>query len=110
MITDSVFNQNEIDIYKQNSKQRLSVNLTKSDFVANRLIDSYLYGANHPYGTVTNAVDIDGITQPQLKDLRYEVLPRLVLRGHTALRSQPRSAGKTNSLRFLLRCIKMRKS
>jgi zinc protease len=68
MITDSLFNQNEIDIYKQNSKQRLSVNLIKSDFVANRLIDSYLYGNNHPYGTVTNSEDIDAITQQQLKE------------------------------------------
>jgi zinc protease len=66
MITDSIFKQEEIDIYKQNSKQRLAVNLTKSDFVANRLIDQYLYGENHPYGTVINADDLDKITQEQL--------------------------------------------
>jgi zinc protease len=68
MITDAVFNQQEIDIYKQNSKQRLSVNLTKSDFVANRLIDSYLYGNEHPYGKVINSPDLDALTQQQLKD------------------------------------------
>ena len=34
MITDSVFSEEELDIYKQNTKQRLSVNLKKSDFVA----------------------------------------------------------------------------
>jgi hypothetical protein len=41
MITDSVFSDAELDIYKQNSKQRLQVNLQKSDFVATRLIDAY---------------------------------------------------------------------
>ena len=40
MIVDSVFPEEEIRIYKQNMKQRLNVNLKKSDFVAGRLIDA----------------------------------------------------------------------
>ena len=37
MITDSVFSEEELTIYKQNSKQRLIVILQKRDFVANSL-------------------------------------------------------------------------
>src|SRR5215204_7706703 len=44
LLTDSVFPQEELDVYRQNMKQRLKVNLKKSDFVASRLIDAYLYG------------------------------------------------------------------
>jgi predicted Zn-dependent peptidase len=61
MVSDSVFPENELAIYKQNSKQRLSVNLQKCEFVANRLIDSYIYGKDHPYGKYTEAMDIDSI-------------------------------------------------
>jgi zinc protease len=68
MITDSVFNEQELDIYKQNSKQRIKVNLQKSDFVATRLIDAYLYGEAHPYGTYTNPEDLDALNRNQLAD------------------------------------------
>ncbi len=59
IITESVFPAEELEIYKQNSKQKLAVNLQKCDFAASRLIDVYLYGSNHPYGKFTNAVDYD---------------------------------------------------
>ena len=62
MLTDAVFHQEELDIYKQNAKQRLAVNLQKAEFVAGRLIDSYVYGEQHPYGTYTNVEDIDSLT------------------------------------------------
>lgn len=68
MITDAVFSEQELDIYKQNSKQRIKVNLKKSDFVANRLIDAYLYGEQHPYGKYTNPEDLDALNSQLLKD------------------------------------------
>ena len=58
--------QEELDIYKQNMKQRLKVNLKKSDFVAGRLIDAYLYGENHPYGKYSSAEDFDALNREQL--------------------------------------------
>jgi predicted Zn-dependent peptidase len=61
MVTDSVFPEQELAVYKQNSKQRLSVNLKKCDFVAHRLIDAALFGEQHPYGKYTNAEDIDAL-------------------------------------------------
>jgi len=66
MIIDSVFPEEEISIYKQNMKQRLNVNLKKSDFVAGRLIDSYLYGEAHPYGKYTKFEDFDSINGEQV--------------------------------------------
>lgn len=68
MITDSVFGDTELDIYKQNSKQRLQVNLQKSDFVATRITDAYVYGEQHPYGKYTKPEDLDALTSSQLKD------------------------------------------
>jgi zinc protease len=68
MITDAAFTEEELAIYKQNSKQRLSVNLKKCDFVATRLIDAYVYGDKHPYGVYSNAEDVDALTTAQLKD------------------------------------------
>jgi len=72
MLTDSVFSQEELDVYKQNSKQRLKVNLQKAEFVAGRLIDSYVYGEHHPYGVYTNISDIDEITVDDCKKFYQE--------------------------------------
>ena len=66
ILTDSVFPEKELEIFKQNSIQRLSVNLQKCDFVANRLIDQYLYGEQHPYGRVSNVEDIKALTREDL--------------------------------------------
>ncbi len=59
LLTDSVFPEEELAIAKQNMKQRLKVNLKKSDFVAGRLIDVYLYGDQHPYGRFSREEDFD---------------------------------------------------
>ena len=63
MLTEASFPQEEIDIFTQNSKQRLAVNLKKCDFVANRLIDAHLYGEEHPYGRYTRTEDFDNLTR-----------------------------------------------
>lgn len=66
LIIDSTLPQEELDIYKQNMKQRLKVNLKKSDFVAGRLIDSYLFGIDHPYGKYTSLEDFDAVNREEL--------------------------------------------
>lgn len=68
MITDSIFPEEELSVFKQNSKQKLYVSLKKCDFVANRLIDAYLYGEQHPYGKYIKADDYDSLTTDQLKN------------------------------------------
>jgi predicted Zn-dependent peptidase len=68
LVADSVFPEEELDIYKKNMQQRLQVNLRKGDFVAGRLIDSYLFGVEHPYGRFSTldtyaALDIDRLKE-----------------------------------------------
>lgn len=66
LITDSVLPEEELAIHKQNSKQRLSVNLKKCDFVAGRLIDVYVFGDQHPYGRFTKQEDFDQYSREEL--------------------------------------------
>ncbi len=66
MITESTMPSEELAIYQQNMKQRLKVSLKKSDFVAGRLIDVYLYGEKHPYGKYSSAEDFDALERDQL--------------------------------------------
>lgn len=68
LLTEAIFPESELAIYKQNQKQRLEVNLKKCDFVANRLIDEYVYGFNHPYGKYTSANDFNELQQQDLID------------------------------------------
>ena len=68
LIADSVFPEEELEIYKKNMQQRLQVNLRKNDFIAGRLIDTYLFGADHPYGKFSSmedytALNIEGIKE-----------------------------------------------
>lgn len=66
LMTECIFPQEELAIYKQNQKQRLEVNLKKCDFVANRLIDEYVYGFHHPYGRYTSTLDYDQLQREDL--------------------------------------------
>ncbi len=66
IVSDSVYSQEELEIYKKNSQQRLQVSLKKSDFVAGRLIDAYLYGPDHPYGRYSMPEDYQGLQREDL--------------------------------------------
>jgi predicted Zn-dependent peptidase len=66
LISESTMPEEELKIYKQNMKQRLTVNLKKSDFVASRTIDALLYGQHHPYGKFSSAEDFDALTREEL--------------------------------------------
>jgi zinc protease len=81
LITDSVMPQNELDIYKQNMKQRLKVSLKKSEFVANRMIDVYLFGEHHPYGKFSKEEDFEILQREQLLDFykKYYQQGKLIL-------------------------------
>src|SRR4030095_8062540 len=66
LLTESVFREEELAIYKQNQKQSLEVSLKKCDFVANRLIDEFLYGPAHPYAKHPSIADYDNIQRDEL--------------------------------------------
>src|SRR5579871_1028429 len=68
LITDSIFPQEELDIFKKNSQQRLQVSLKKSEFVAGRLIDAYLFGEQHPYGKYSSLQDYVALQQDEIKN------------------------------------------
>lgn len=68
LLTDSVYPQEELGIYAKNGQQRLQVNLKKSEFVANRLIDVYLYGAEHPYGKYSTLEGFQSLRREELLD------------------------------------------
>jgi predicted Zn-dependent peptidase len=72
IITDSIYPVGELDIYKQNMKQRLEVNLKKCDFVANRLIDEYLFGINHPYGKYNSSKTYDDLQRDALEEFHRQ--------------------------------------
>ncbi|HEY4148361.1 MAG TPA: pitrilysin family protein [Chitinophagaceae bacterium] len=67
LIIDSIFPEEELQIYKQNNKQRLEVNLKKSEFVAGRLIDEYVFGIDHPYGKYSTFEGYDALNRPTLQ-------------------------------------------
>lgn len=66
IITESIFPEEELKTYQQNQQQRLEVSLKKCDFVANRLIDEYVFGINHPYGKYTTASDYINLNRAEL--------------------------------------------
>lgn len=67
LITDATFPEHELDIFKQNAIQGLSINLLKCDFVANRLMNEYLYGKEHPYGRSSSEESIRSATRDDLQ-------------------------------------------
>jgi predicted Zn-dependent peptidase len=66
IIAEATFPEKEIAILKQNQIQRLLLNLKKGDFIANRLIDEYLFGFDHPYGKYSVEQDYKNINREDL--------------------------------------------
>ena len=66
ILIDSIFPEEELLVFKQNSRQRLSVNLQKCDFVATRMIDVLLYGKDHPYGKFSTHEDYEALQSQDL--------------------------------------------
>ena len=66
IISQATFPEKEIAILKQNQIQRLLLNLKKGDFIANRLIDEYLFGFEHPYGKYSVEQDYKNINREDL--------------------------------------------
>lgn len=68
LIAESIFPEEELAIYIKNMQQRLQVNLRKNDFIAGRLIDSYLFGPSHPYGRFSSIEDYSALSIDEIKD------------------------------------------
>lgn len=66
ILTDAIFPEEELAIFKQNSIQRLMVNLRQAEFVANQRIDALLFGEFHPYGRFTKKEKIEALLREDL--------------------------------------------
>ena len=71
LLTDAVFPEEELALFKQNSIQKLMVSLRKCEFVANQRIDALLFGEAHPYGRYSRAEKIEAVQRADLKQF-YE--------------------------------------
>jgi len=67
IIHDPVFPLRELDIYKRNSRQRLTVENEKVSSMARRKFNEVIFGNAHPYGYFTQTDDYDKLQQEQLK-------------------------------------------
>lgn len=74
LINDTIYPQHELDLYIQNAKERLRVQLKKGDFIANRKIDEYLFGLQHPYGRYMQAENFDALQRETLINFRQQFL------------------------------------
>ncbi len=63
LVSDANFPAKELEIYQQNQIQRLHLNLKKGDFIANRIIDEYLFGIDHPYGKYSTEQAFNNLTR-----------------------------------------------
>ena len=66
IITDATFADYEVELYKNNAIQKLSVNLRKCEFVANQKIDGMLFGTDYPYGRCSKKESIEALTRQDL--------------------------------------------
>lgn len=67
VIQNANFPESEIEIYKENSKQRFIINSTKNDFLARRAFNHVLFN-DHPYGYKIDAHDFDNINRERVVD------------------------------------------
>ena len=67
LITDSIFPADELEIFKKNMQQKLQVSLMKSEFVAGRQIEAFLFGDKHPYGRYSSLADYSALQQDEVK-------------------------------------------
>src|SRR5690606_21222045 len=68
LLTDAVFPEDEVSLYKQNAIQRLLISLRQCEFVANQRIDALLFGEAHPYGRYSKKEKIETLTRQDLLD------------------------------------------
>jgi predicted Zn-dependent peptidase len=71
IISDSIFPEKELEIYAQNSRKKLEVNLQKGEFVASRVIEANLFGPEHPYGVYSTLEDYTALERNDLLEF-YE--------------------------------------
>ena len=67
ILCDPVFPENELSILKQNTRQRLMVNMEKVSYLSRTHFHEMLFGKEHPYGYRAELSHIDLLTDDGLK-------------------------------------------
>lgn len=65
-LNDIVFPEKEIDIFKTNTKAKLSVDIEKTDYLSNVIFREKIFGVNHPYGYRFSNENIDALTRDDI--------------------------------------------
>jgi predicted Zn-dependent peptidase len=68
ILTEPSFPENELAVFKQNTRQRLQVNMEKVSYLSRTHFHEMLFGKQHPYGFRTSLADVDAITAETLKN------------------------------------------
>jgi predicted Zn-dependent peptidase len=66
-LTEIIFPEKEIDLYKKNSISKLKVSQEKNDYLSDVLFKHAVYGKDHPYGYETTEACILDISQQMLR-------------------------------------------
>lgn len=75
-LTDIIFPEYEIDIFKNNSISKLKISQEKNDYLADVAFKNALYGKDHPYGYEVNEDAIKNISQKLLLQFyKHDIRP-----------------------------------
>lgn len=69
VLTEAVFPENELEVYRRNNRQKLQVSLEKNEFQARRKFNNLLFGEESPYGYMIEPGDYDRINRDQLLEM-----------------------------------------
>lgn len=69
ILFDAIFPEQELNTYKQNSRQQLIVNNEKVGYVARKKFNEMIFGAPHPYGYVDKVEDYDNMQRDELRSI-----------------------------------------
>jgi len=67
ILTNAAFPEEELNLYKQNTVQKLLVSLRQGEFVANQKIDAAIFGEDYPYGRYSKKENIEALTREELQ-------------------------------------------
>lgn len=98
LLTDAVFPEEEVQLYKQNSIQRLLVNLRQCEFVANQRIDALLFGEAHPYGRFSKVEKIEALGREDLTAFYKQYYALANVKMFMAGRIGPKEIGYMNDV------------
>jgi len=65
-LTQIIFPEEEIEIFKKNSKAKLSVNKERTDYLANAIFKEAIFGTQHPYGYQMSNEAIDSLSRENI--------------------------------------------